>query len=116
MYFGIIVSLSAHHYGCVDSRVSKPVNEIVYRRRRPAVPEIFPLFWRVGQASLGSAVSHFGFRPWLARHSRRKKRQWHLPPRASAGGWTIGSSDNGPRLAGFIIPVVNPVNPQAPGG
>ena len=53
------------------------------------------------------------FGPWLARHLRRKKRQWHCPPRASAGGWIIGSSDNGPPAGRFHYSSGEPGRPAS---
>jgi hypothetical protein len=93
------------HCFAVGSRrqpgVQNPLCVAGYRRRSPAVLVSSRLLTAGSQVGSGPTVHARFFAPWLARHLRPQKRQWHCPPRASAGGWIIGSSDNGPPAGRF---------------
>ena len=93
--FGIMDSLSLHRYRCNGNRVSKPVNEMGIAGAVLRYPRSFRLM------AGGSGE------PRLGRFSFRFSTPAHPPPptseaaaapspRASAGGWIIGSGKNDP--------------------
>ena len=89
--FAVGASLLMHWQPGVETRLESP-DAAGYPSGIRGSP---PYGGRPGGLRPGRVLSS-GFRPWLARHLRRQKRRWHLPPRASAGGWIIGSSKNDP--------------------